>query len=179
MAVRPIVVYPDPVLTSPTVPVTSFDDDLRALVEDMTATMHAEPGVGLAANQIADTRRVFVVDLTAGEEAGQVRVFVNPEILETEGRQRGEEGCLSFPGIFEVVERPLKVRFKAQNLEGEPVEETAEGFYARAVLHEVDHLDGVVFVQRMSPLKRQLSLKKISRLKKRGEWPERVMPGDE
>mgnify|MGYP006298939221 CR=1 FL=1 len=177
MSLRQIVVYPNPVLTTPTEPVREIDDDLRRLVDDMIETMHADSGVGLAANQVADRRRVFVLDLSGGQDPDAPRAFVNPEVIETEGRQRGEEGCLSFPGLFEVVQRPERVRFRAQTLDGEDVEQEVEGFFARAVLHEIDHLDGVVFLQRMSPLKRQLSLKKIARLKKRGEWPEQVAPG--
>lgn len=177
MALRPIVVYPNPALTTPTEPVREIDDDVRRLVDDMIETMHADSGVGLAANQVADRRRLFVLDLSGGEDPEAVRAFVNPEVLETSGRQRGEEGCLSFPGLFEVIQRPERVRFRATTLDGEAVEEDVEGFFARAVLHEIDHLDGVVFLQRMSPLKRQLSLKKIARLKKRGEWPEEVAPG--
>jgi peptide deformylase len=138
----------------------------------MVETMHAEPGVGLAANQVADPRRVLVVDLTAGERPGQVKVFVNPRILEVSGKQDGDEGCLSFPGIYESITRPKRVRFAALDLDGRPVEETVEDFYARAVCHEVDHLDGVTFLQRMSPLKRRLVLRKIERLKRDGEWPE-------
>ncbi len=170
MAVRPVVLYPDPVLLEPTREVSEVDDELRALVADMVETMHAEPGVGLAANQVADRRRVMVIDLTAGEEPDQVKVFLNPRIVEEEGSQTGEEGCLSFPGIFEVITRPMRVRFTALDLDMNPVEEVAEGFYARAVCHEVDHLDGVVFLERMSPLKRRLALRKIEKLRRRGEW---------
>jgi peptide deformylase len=176
MPVRPIVVYPHDALLHPTKKVETFDDELATLVADMVETMHAEPGVGLAANQVADGRRLFVLDLTAGQEEGQVRVFVNPEILETSGRQSGEEGCLSFPGIFEVVPRPARIRFRAQTLEGETFEEVAEDFFARAVLHEVDHLDGKTFLDRMSPLKRGLVRRRIEKLKRSGEWPEEVTP---
>lgn len=177
MPTRPIVTWPNEVLSNPTHPVETVDDELRQLVQDMVETMHAEPGVGLAANQVADTRRLFVLDLTAGEEQGHVRVFINPEILETSGSQTGEEGCLSFPGIFEVITRPERVRFRAMNLEGETVEEEAEGFFARAVLHEVDHLDGKVFLERMSPLKRSLVRRGIEKRRRRGEWPEEVHAG--
>ena len=170
MAVRPVVLYPDPVLLEPTREVVEVDDDLRRLVDDMVETMHAEPGVGLAANQVADRRRVMVIDLTAGEEPGNVRVFLNPRIVEEEGSQVGEEGCLSFPGIFEVIRRPQRVRFTALDLDMNEVEEVAEGFYARAVCHEIDHLDGIVFLQRMSPLKLRLALRKIDKLRRRGEW---------
>ncbi len=170
MARRPIVLYPDKVLTTPTREVTAVDDDLRQLVKDMVETMHAEPGVGLAANQIGDPRRVLVIDLTAGEEPGHVKVFLNPKILETTGSQSGDEGCLSFPGIFESVTRPLRVRFSGFDLDMNPVEEVAEEFYARAVCHEVDHLDGITFLQRMSPLKRRLVARRIDKLRREGEW---------
>jgi peptide deformylase len=177
MATRPIVVYPHPTLLAPTREVTAVDDDLRRLVQDMIETMHAEPGVGLAANQVADDRRVTVIDLTAGEEPGQVKVLINPRIVEQSGRQSGEEGCLSFPGIFEVIERPERVRITALDLDMNPIEEEAEGFYARAICHELDHLDGTVFLQRMSPLKRRLVLRRIEKLKRQGEWPAEVMAG--
>lgn len=170
MAVRPIVLYPDPILLRPTRRVESVDDELRRLVRDMIETMHAEPGVGLAANQVGVPLRLMVVDLTAGEEPGQSRVFVNPEIVATSGSQVGDEGCLSFPGIVEVLERPLNVTLRATDLEGRPVEETAEGFYARAICHEVDHLDGVVFLSRMSSLKRNLVKRRIRKLQEAGEW---------
>jgi peptide deformylase len=170
MALRPIVLYPDPILLSPTRRVEDVTDELRELVEDMVETMHAEPGVGLAANQVGVPLRLMVIDLTAGEEPGQVRVFVNPEIVHEEGSQVGDEGCLSFPGIVEVLERPMKVTLRATDLEGRPVEETAEGFYARAVCHEIDHLDGVVFLSRMSSLKRNLVKRRIRKLQEAGEW---------
>jgi peptide deformylase len=170
MALRPIVLYPDPVLLSPTEPVGEITEEIRTLVEDMIATMHAEPGVGLAANQVGVPVRLMVIDLSAGEEPGQVRVFVNPEIVSSQGSQVGDEGCLSFPGIVEVLERPMKVTLRATDLEGRPIEEVAEGFYARAVCHEIDHLDGVVFLSRMSSLKRNLVKRKIRKLQDAGEW---------
>lgn len=177
MPIKPVLVHPHPILNSPTKQVSAIDDDVRALVRDMIETMHAEAGVGLAANQVGDQRRLFVLDLSGGEDPSQIRVFVNPELLEMTGSQSGDEGCLSFPGIFEVITRPERVRFRALNLDGEPVEETAEGFFARAVCHEVDHLDGRVFLERMSPLKRSLVLRKIDKLRRRGEWPETIVLG--
>lgn len=177
MPIRPVLVHPHPILNAPTQEITLVDDDLRALIADMVATMHAEAGVGLAANQVGDQRRVFVLDLSGGEDPSQVRVFVNPKIHEMAGSQSGDEGCLSFPGIFEVITRPERVRFTATTLEGEPIDEVAEGFFARAVCHEIDHLDGRVFLERMSPLKRTLVLRKISKLRQRGEWPEYVLAG--
>lgn len=177
MPIKPVLVHPHPILNSPTKQVSTIDDDVRALVRDMIETMHAEAGVGLAANQVGDQRRLFVLDLSGGEDPSQIRVFVNPELLEMTGSQSGDEGCLSFPGIFEVITRPERVRFRALNLDGEPVEEIAEGFFARAVCHEVDHLDGKVFLERMSPLKRSLVLRKIDKLRRRGEWPETIVLG--
>ncbi len=176
MAVKPILVYPNDALTRPATDVTEMDDDLRALIQDMIDTMHAEPGVGLAANQIGDPRNVLVIDLSAGEEPGQVKIFINPRIVDEGGRQSGEEGCLSFPGLSEIVVRPNRVRLEALNESMEPVVEEPEGFYARAICHEVDHLSGLTFLKRMSPLKRGLAQRKIQRLIKQGEWPEAVMP---
>ena len=170
MALRPIVLYPDPVLLTPTEPVAEVTEEIRILVRDMIETMHAEPGVGLAANQVGVPLRLMVVDLTAGEEPGQARTFVNPEIVAVEGSQVGDEGCLSFPGIVEVLERPERVTIRATDLDGRPVEETAEGFYARAICHEIDHLDGVVFLSRMSSLKRNLVKRRIRKLQESGEW---------
>ncbi len=170
--VRPIVVYPSPILTTPCKSVEGVDDDLRQLVADMIETMHAAPGVGLAANQIGDDRRVIVVDLSAGEEEGQSLVLINPEILEVGGHENGEEGCLSFPGLVEFIERPLTIRYRAMDLEWKVVEAEAEGFLARVICHEVDHVNGIVFHDRMSPLKRKFALKKIERLRRQGEWPD-------
>ncbi|MBP7146228.1 MAG: peptide deformylase [Acidobacteria bacterium] len=172
MALRPIVVYPHPVLTRPTAEIAEVDADLRRLAEDMVETMHAEPGVGLAANQVADGRRLAVIDPSAGERPEDLLVLVNPRIVEAWGSQDGEEGCLSFPGIFENIERPSHVRYTAHDLDMKPVEATVEGLVARIICHELDHLDGVTFLQRMSPLKRRLTLRKIERLRRQGEWPE-------
>ncbi len=176
MAIRPILVYPNDVLTSPTLPVTQVDESLRQLVQDMIETMHAEPGVGLAANQIGDSRRVAVVDLSAGEDPEKLKVFLNPRIVFEKGKQSGEEGCLSFPDISEIITRPSLVRLEALDLDLNAIEEEAEGFYARALCHEVDHLDGIVFLKRMSPLKRGLVQRRIQRMLRQEEWPEAVLP---
>ncbi|HHN75149.1 MAG TPA: peptide deformylase [Acidobacteria bacterium] len=176
MAVRAIVVYPHPVLTTPTREVETVDDDLRALVDDMIETMRAERGVGLAANQVGQSVRLMVVDVSAGEDPEALTVLVNPRVVETSGRQNGEEGCLSFPGIFENITRPQRVVVEATRLDGQSVRVEGEDFFARALLHEIDHLDGIVFLQRMSPLKRRLVQRQIRRLEQAGQWPESVMP---
>jgi len=175
MAIRPVVVYPNEVLTRPTRPVDPAEEDLRELVRDMVETMHAEAGVGLAANQVGDGRRLFVLDISGGEDPDQVQVLINPEIVETKGKQQGEEGCLSFPGVFESITRPEMARVRYTNMEGQSAEQEMHGFPARAVLHEVDHLDGVTFLQRMSPLKRKLVLRRIKKMQQAGEWPETVL----
>lgn len=171
---RPVVVYPHPVLTTPTREVAAPDDDLQLLIDDMIATMHAEHGIGLAANQVGDTRRVCVVDLSGGEDADQIRVFINPKVIESGGSQSGEEGCLSFPGIYETITRPQRVTVQALDRKLQPIEVVATELYARCLVHECDHLDGVTFLQRMSPLKRRLVLRKIDKLQRDGEWPATV-----
>lgn len=175
MAIRPVLVYPHEVLTTPTRPVDLAEEDLEELVRDMIETMHAESGVGLAANQVGDDRRLLVLDISGGEDPDQVQVLINPEIVETGGRQQGEEGCLSFPGIFESITRPATARVRYINLEGKSSEQEMSEFLARAVLHEVDHLDGITFLQRMSPLKRKLVLRKIKKMRQAGEWPDTVL----
>lgn len=172
MAVRPIVLYPDPLLLHETRPVERVDDEVRALVEDMVETMNAAPGIGLAANQVGVGLRVCIVDLTAGEEPDALHVFVNPVVGATEGRQRGEEGCLSFPGINLEIERAEKVTVEALDLQGRKSEQTFEGLMARAVLHECEHLDGKVFLQNVSALKRELVKKEIRKRIKAGDWVE-------
>ena len=132
--------------------------------------MHAAPGVGLAANQVGVTRRVAIVDLSVGKDPSALVVLINHQILSTEGNQIDEEGCLSLPGITELVPRPLRVEVQALNLEGEIVRVHGEGLMARALLHEIDHLEGVLFLDRLSPLKRRLIRKRINKLIQAGEW---------
>ena len=167
MALREILVVPDPVLKQVSTPVEVVDDDLRALMDDMLETMYAAPGIGLAAIQIGVPKRVIVMDLHRPEEPRQPRYFVNPEILwRSEETAPYEEGCLSVPEIYDEVERPAKVRLRYLNYDGEPVEEEAEGLYAVCIQHEMDHLEGVLFIDHLSRLKRTMALKKLEKLRK-------------
>jgi peptide deformylase len=170
MSIRPIVLYPDPVLLRPTKPVEVFDAELAELVRDLVETMHAAPGIGLAANQIGIGRRVCVIDLSAGEETGGVHVFVNPCIVSVEGRDTAEEGCLSFPDINIDVERGWRIAVEARDAEGRPFTASYEGLMARAVQHECEHLDGQVFLRNVSSLKRELVKRQIRKRIKAGEW---------
>lgn len=156
--IHEIRLYGDPVLREPGRPVERFDDEVRKLIRDLNETMYAADGIGLAAPQIGVSLRVFVYDIRDPEaEAG---VLVNPEIVETEGAARDEEGCLSLPGLTEIVERPARIVIRGLDAEGRPVEMEAEGLLGRCLLHETDHLDGVLFIDRISPLKRRLLLRK-------------------
>lgn len=168
--IRPIVKYPDPILQQPTELVTEFDAELRTLVDDMFESMYAAKGIGLAAPQIGVGKRLTVIDLSNQENPDEKLVLINPEVIETQGRQYEEEGCLSLPEIREKVVRAVRVKVRAQNLEGEWFEVEGEDLLARAFLHEIDHLDGVLFIFRMSGLKRDLILRKIRKLQRTGEW---------
>jgi peptide deformylase len=157
MAVLEIRRFGDPVLRSPALEVVEFDDRLRALAEDMSETMRAAPGVGLAAPQVAVSRRLFTFD--SGEESG---AYANPQIVwRSPETQEGEEGCLSIPGIFFPVTRAMKVRVHARTVDGATVETEAEGFLARIFQHEIDHLDGVLFVDRLDPEARREAMRLI------------------
>ncbi len=170
MSVLPIVLYPDPVLLKPTRPVETVDDDVRRLVEDMTETMYAAPGVGLAANQVGVRSRVCVVDVSAGDKPGNLHVFVNPVIRETDGSEIGEEGCLSFPDVLVDVERAHQITVDALGLDGQPFSLVADGLLARVIQHEVEHLEGRTFLHNLSPLKRELIKKKIRKRIQAGDW---------
>ena len=165
-----IVKYPEPVLQEKGAKVTEFNDELRQFVADMFETMYASQGIGLAAQQVGVAKRVTVIDLSSGKDPAQKLVLVNPEIILNEGKQYEEEGCLSFPEIREKVQRAAKVRVKAQNEKGEWFEMDGEELLARAFQHEIDHLNGMLFIFRMSPLKRSLCLRKIKKLQTDGEW---------
>jgi len=170
MALRPIVKYPDPLLHTRAHEVSSVDAEVHRLVVDMIETMHAAPGVGLAANQVGVLLRVAVVDLSVGKDPAVVVGLINPRVHSTEGQQVDEEGCLSIPGITELVTRPLRAEVEALDLDGKLFRIRGEGLMARALLHEIDHLNGVLFLERLSPLKRRLLRKKIQKLIRDGEW---------
>ncbi len=165
-----IVKYGDPVLEKPAAAITSFDDGLRKLVEDMFESMYAARGVGLAAPQIGISKRLAVVDITFKEDPGAKLVLVNPEIVHKEGRQRGTEGCLSLPEFREEVTRAKTVTVRAQDIDGKFFERTGEELLARALLHETDHLNGRLYISHISALKRDLIKRKIKKLAKAGEW---------
>ena len=166
----PIVVYPDPVLLEPTRKVERIDEEIRHLLKDMTETMYAADGIGLAANQIGVPLRFFIADLSQWEEHEPLKVFINPVITDSHGRQSGEEGCLSFPGIILEIERDEQVTVEALDLEGNPFTLTAEGLLSRAIQHECEHLDGEVFLRNVSSLKRELTKKQIKKRIKAGDW---------
>ena len=155
MAIRTILRYPDKRLRDKALPVAVVDDDIRKLCDDMAETMYAAPGVGLAAPQIGVSRRIFVIDIATADEKSDLRVFINPEFVSREGEMVWEEGCLSFPGIHEEVQRAAKVTVRAQGLDGNVFEVTAEGLLAIAIQHEYDHLEGTLMVDRVSLLKRR------------------------
>jgi len=168
--IRPILKLGEPVLEKVCSPVVHFDEELRTLVRDMLETMYAAPGVGLAANQIGFDLRLIVIDITGGQEEGQQIILANPEVVYQEGVQREEEGCLSVPDFTAVVERPYKVRVIGQDLEGNSIEKYGEGLLARALCHEIDHINGVLYLDRISAFRRDLIKRKIRKLVKAGEW---------
>ena len=165
-----IVKYGDPILEKPGAPVTEFGPELEELAEDMFASMYAAQGVGLAAPQIGKGIRFCVVDVTAGKNPEAKIVLVNPEVTHAEGEVREEEGCLSIPGFRGYVVRPQFVTVKAQTAKGEPFEIRGENMLARAFCHEIDHLNGILFLQHLGMLKRDMIKRKIKKLRKQGEW---------
>lgn len=169
--VRNILKYGEPVLETKAEPVTDFDSaELQDLIADMWETMYAAKGVGLAAPQIGTSKRISVIDISLGEDENQRIVIVNPEITFREGKQSGEEGCLSLPGFREPVSRAHKVTVRAQNEKGEPIELQGEELLARAFQHEIDHLNGILFINHLSALKRDIIRRKIKKMQKAGEW---------
>jgi peptide deformylase len=170
MALLEIVKYGERVLETPGEPVTEFDEALRRLVSNMFETMYASRGVGLAAPQVGVSRRLFVMDCSGGQDPRARVALVNPVVLRVEGDQTGDEGCLSFPGVFFPVKRSLRAVVRAQDLNGEEFEVDGLELEARCMLHETDHCDGIVFLDRTTPLKRELVRRKIKRLQKQGRW---------
>jgi peptide deformylase len=160
----------DAVLTTSAAPVTEFGKELAKLVEDMFETMYAAHGVGLAAPQIGISRRLFVMDCAHGDEAPRRVVMANPEIIEASGSQAGPEGCLSVPGVSSDLARPALVRARGQDVTGAWFEIEVEGLEARCVMHETDHLDGKLYLDRLTPLKRDIVRRKIRKLQRDGEW---------
>jgi peptide deformylase len=165
-----IVKYPEPVLSQPGEPVTEFNDELRKFVADMFETMYSAQGIGLAAPQVAVSKRVTVIDLSMGKDPAQKLVLINPEIIARDGKQYEEEGCLSFPDIREKVQRAFHVTVRAQDEHGKWFEMDGEELLSRAFQHEIDHLDGMLFIFRMSALKRDLALRRIRKMQREGTW---------
>jgi peptide deformylase len=169
MSIRTILHYPDPRLRDKAKPVEGLDEGLERLVADMAETMYAAPGVGLAAPQIGVDKRLFIVDIAGEDEPSDLHVFVNPEIVAREGTQAWTEGCLSFPGISEEVERAARVTVRATDEKGQPFELTAEGLLAVAIQHENDHLDGKLMIDHVGLLKRRIIHRKMVKRDREGK----------
>lgn len=167
-----IVHYPDPVLLSVGRPLidSDFDDELETVINNMFESMYAAGGVGLAAPQVGLSKRFFIMDVAREDSEPNKLVFINPTILAVEGEQIGDEGCLSFPGIYQKVKRDMRAVVRAQDVKGVEFEMDLTGLAARCVLHETDHCDGIVFIDRMTTLKREMAKRKIKRLQRTGEW---------
>ena len=167
---RPILRYGERPLHAPAEPVSRFDQHLHALIDDMIETMYAAPGIGLAAPQVGVPVRVFVADLSVGRDPSQLIVMVNPEFVEREGTQLEEEGCLSLPGFNATVLRPARAVVRGLDREGREQRIEGTGLLARAFQHEIDHLDGRLFVDRLRGIKRDVIVRKVQRLQRSGKW---------
>ena len=165
MATRPIVLYGDPVLREKSQSIEKIDDEIKDLVTNMIATLKKAQGLGLAANQVGVAKRVFIIEMSVIDGSDETLVCINPEITETAGEVEYEEGCLSFPGIFERVTRPAEGVLRATDLDGNKFEIRADGLLARTLLHELDHLNGKLFIDYLSSLSRQLISKKLKKLR--------------
>lgn len=168
--ILPILKYGDPKLVTPAKKVEEIDADIKKLVRDMVETMHNEPGIGLAANQVGVLKKVAVVDLSVGEDPDSLLVLINPEIVDSEGRQYEEEGCLSFPEINVRISRPNRIVVRAHDLDGKEIEIEGKGLLARALAHEIDHLNGVVILDHITGMTKQMTLTQIKRLRRQGKW---------
>ncbi len=165
-----IVKYPDPVLSMKGAAVTEFGPELAQFVEEMWASMYAAHGIGLAAPQLGVSKRITVIDVNFKERPEEKLVLINPEIIQRAGKQFEEEGCLSLPEIRDKVQRAAHVKVRAQDVNGNIFEAEGDGLLARAMQHEIDHLDGILFIDRLSPLKRDLVKRRIRKLQKNGDW---------
>jgi peptide deformylase len=170
MSVLPIVKFGADVLRKPAEPVATIDAALQKLIDDMVDTMYAAPGVGLAANQVGVSQRLMVIDLSVGKRPNDLHVFINPEMIEAEGEITEEEGCLSIPDFVEIVTRPERVKLRFLDRNGEQREMWGEGLMARAMCHEIDHLNGTLFVDHLRGFKKDRILKKIAKLTRSGMW---------
>ncbi len=168
--ILPILRYGAPELRAVNKPVETFDDELRKIIKNMIDTMYSSPGIGLAAPQVGLGIQLTTIDLSVGEDPGQLIVLCNPEIIYQEGEQKCDEGCLSLPEFSETISRPLRIKVRGRNAEGEEVEFEGDGLLARCFSHEIDHLNGVLFIDHLSPLKRSLIRNKIKKLAKAGDW---------
>ncbi len=167
--IRPILEYPDPRLREVAKPVAAVTPEIQALVDDMAETMYAAPGCGLAANQIGEDYRIFVVDCAEEDEPSDLRVFINPEIIEKDGQVVWTEGCLSFPGVREEIKRAERVKVRALGRDGKPFELEADGLLAVAIQHETDHLNGVLMVDKLNALKRRMMGRRLAQARKETE----------
>jgi peptide deformylase len=170
VSVLPIRKYGDDVLRRRTEPITTFDESLQKLIDDMVDTMYAAPGIGLAANQVGVNKRVAVIDLSVGKRKGELHVLVNPEIDEVQGKLTEDEGCLSIPDFTEIVIRPERAHVRFLDRNGDARDFWGEGLMARALSHELDHLDGKLFVDHLRGFKRDRIVRKIQKLAKAGMW---------
>jgi peptide deformylase len=168
--IRPILKYGDRGLQAAAIPVTTFDESLHTLLRDMAETMYSVPGIGLAAPQVGVALRVFVIDLSIGRKADELIELVNPELIACEGMQLEEEGCLSLPGFNATVVRPSRVVVKGFDRDGDGKTIEGIGLLARALQHEMDHLDGTLYVDRLRGIKRELIVRKVQKLKRSGRW---------
>ena len=170
MAILPIVRFGDPVLRTPTSPVAQIDEPLQQLIDDMIDTMYDAPGVGLAANQVGESKRLMVIDLSVGDKGGEVHVCINPEIVVREGEQAESEGCLSVPDFQELVTRPARVVMRYLDRDGVTRKMEGTKLMARAMCHECDHLDGKLYVDYLRGLRKESILRRIKKMRRDGTW---------
>ena len=168
--IRPILRYGDEMLHNAAAPVSEITPDIRRLIDDMVQTMYAAPGVGLAATQVGIPLRIFVADVSGGRLSGDLLAFINPELVEADGTQHEDEGCLSLPGFTATVARPTRAIVKGLDRDGRELVVEGTGLLARCFVHELDHLDGTLFVNRLRGLKKELILRKVKKLSRSGKW---------